>query len=58
MWNMKHFVILVVIGAMGIVSKGLKNLKTIPGHYLVYSLQERAVLGTLHMTRKMLQSET
>jgi hypothetical protein len=33
MWNMKCFVILVIIGAAGIVTKGLKKkyLKTVPG---------------------------
>jgi hypothetical protein len=31
MWNMKCFVILAIIGAMGIVTKGLKKyLETIP----------------------------
>jgi hypothetical protein len=33
MWNMKCFVIPVIIGAMGIVCKGLKNLETISGQH-------------------------
>jgi hypothetical protein len=34
MWNMKCMIMLVVIGATGIVTKGLdKNRETIPGKY-------------------------
>jgi hypothetical protein len=60
MWNIKCFVIPVIIGATGIVTKGLKKyLETIPGKYSIYSLQKKtAVLGTLHIIRKVLQSET
>jgi hypothetical protein len=43
MWNMKCFVILVIIGATGIVTKGLKKyLETIPGKHSVYSLQKNS----------------
>jgi hypothetical protein len=31
MWNMNCFAILAIIEATGTVSKGLKNLETIPG---------------------------
>jgi hypothetical protein len=59
MWNMKYFVIPVIIGATGIVTKGLKiYLETIPRKHSVDSLQKRAVLGTSHIIRKVLQSET
>jgi hypothetical protein len=59
MWNMKCFVILVIIGATGIVTEGLKKyLETIPGKHSVDSLQKKAVLGTSHIIRKVLQSET
>jgi hypothetical protein len=59
MWNMKYFVILVIIGATGIVTKGLeKYLETIPGKHSIDSLQKTAVLGTSHIIRKVLQSET
>jgi hypothetical protein len=41
MWNMKCFVIPVIIGATGIVSKSLqKYLKTIPGQHSIDSLQK------------------
>jgi hypothetical protein len=59
MWNMKCFVIPVIIEATGIVTKGLKNyLETIPGKNSIDSLQKTAVLGTSHIIRKVLQSET
>jgi hypothetical protein len=59
MWNMKCFVIPVIIGATGIVTSGLKKyLETIPGKHSIDSLQKTAVLGTSHIIRKVLQSET
>jgi hypothetical protein len=59
MWNMKCFVTPVINGATGIVTKGLKkNLETIPGKHSIDSLQKTAVLGTSHIIRKVLQSET
>jgi hypothetical protein len=59
MWNMKCFVIPVIIGATAIVTKGLqKYLETIPGKHSIDSLQKAAVLGTSHIIRKVLQSET
>jgi hypothetical protein len=59
MWNMKCFVIAVIIGATGIVTKGLKKyLETISGKHSVDSLQKTAVLGISHIIRKVLQSET
>jgi hypothetical protein len=52
MWNMKCFVIPVIIGATGIVSKSLqKYLETIPGQHSIDSLQK-------HIIRKVLQAET
>jgi hypothetical protein len=54
-WNVKCFVIAVVIWVKGIVSTGLKKyLKTIAIDYL----QNTAVLGTSRIIRKVLQSET
>jgi hypothetical protein len=42
MWNMKCLVIAVVIGATGIVTKGLKKyLETIPGKHSIDSLQKK-----------------
>jgi hypothetical protein len=59
MWNMKCFVTLVIIGATGIVTRGLKKyLETIPGKHSIDSVQKTAVLGTSHIVRKVLQSET
>jgi hypothetical protein len=59
LWNMKYMIISVVIGATGIVTKDLrKNLEAIPGKHSRYSLQKTAVLGTSHIIRKVLQSET
>jgi hypothetical protein len=53
---MKCMIIPVVIGATGIVTKGLKkHLEAIPGKD---SLQKTALLGTLLIIRKLLQSET
>jgi hypothetical protein len=59
MWNMKYFVIPVIIGATGIVTRGLeKYMDTIPGKHSIDSLQKTAVLGISHIIRKVLQSET
>jgi hypothetical protein len=42
MWNMKCFVIPIIIGATGIVNKGLQNyLETIPGQHSIDSLQKK-----------------
>jgi hypothetical protein len=59
MWNMKCFVIPVIIGATGIVSKNLQKYpETIPGQHSIDSLQKTAILGTSHIIRKVLQAET
>jgi hypothetical protein len=59
MWNMKCFVIQVITGATGIVSKSLqKYLETVSGQHSVDSLQKTAILGTSHIIRKVLQAET
>jgi hypothetical protein len=59
MWNMKCFVMPIIIGATGIVSKSLqKYLETIPGQHSIDSLQTTAILGTSHIIRKVLQAET
>jgi hypothetical protein len=59
MWNMNCMIIPVIIGATGIVTKGLKkNLEAIPGKHSTDSVQNTAVLGTSHIIRKVLQSET
>jgi hypothetical protein len=59
MWNMKCFVIPVITGATGIVTRGLK----ISGNntrkaFNRFSTKKTAVVGTSHIVRKVLQSET
>jgi hypothetical protein len=45
MWNMKFFVIPVIPGAVGIVTKGLKiYVERIPGKHSVDSLHKTTVL--------------
>jgi hypothetical protein len=56
---MNCVIIPVVSGATGMVAKGLKeNLEAISGKHSIESLKETAVLGTSHIVRKVLQSET
>jgi len=46
-------------GATKIETKGLgKNLEAIPGKHSIDSLQKTAILGTSHVIRKVLQSES
>jgi predicted homoserine dehydrogenase-like protein len=59
MWNMKCMLIPVIIGATGIVTKGVKkSLEAITGKHSIDSLQRTAILRTSHIVRKVLQSET
>jgi hypothetical protein len=59
MWNMNCMIVPVIIGATGIVTKGLKkNLEAIAVKHSIDSVQKTAVLGTSHIIRKVLQSET
>jgi predicted phage tail protein len=59
MWSMKCMIIPVVIGAAGIVTRGLwRNLDAIPGKHSIDLLQKTAALGTSHIIQKVLQSET
>jgi hypothetical protein len=58
MWNMKYFVIPVITGAIGIVTKELKSIwKQYQESHSVDSVQKTAVLGTSHILRTVLQSE-
>jgi len=51
MWNLKCTIILVIIGATGIVTRSLrKNVEAVSGKNLIYSLQKTAILGTSHNT--------
>jgi len=57
-WNLKCTIVPVIIGATGIVMRSLrKNLETVPGKQSIDSLQKTAILGTLHIMRKVLQCE-
>jgi hypothetical protein len=59
MLKLKCTIIPVKIGGTGIVTKSLRNnLEAIPGKHSIDSLQKTAILGTSHITRKVLQCET
>jgi hypothetical protein len=46
MWNLKYVIILVITGATGTVTKGLrKYVEATPGEHSVDSLQKTAILG-------------
>jgi hypothetical protein len=53
MWILKCMVKLVIIGANGRDTKGLKNnLENIPGEYSTDSLQKTAILGSSRIEGK------
>ena len=55
LWNKKVEVIPVIIGATGIVDKNIKKyVGRIPGCHNIYSLQRLAILGIVHVFRKVL----
>ena len=55
MWGMKTTTIPVVIGALGLIKKGLeKYTKQIPGNIKISELQKTALLGTSRILRKTL----
>ena len=55
MWRMKARTIPVVIGALGLIKKGLeKHTKQIPGNIKISELQKIALLGTTRILRKTL----
>jgi len=55
MWNVKTKVIPVIIGATGTISKSFrKYVSNIPGKHEVKELQKTAILGTVHIFRKVL----
>ncbi len=55
MWQMKTITIPVVIGALGLVKKGLaKFTDRIPGNINTNDVQKIALLGTAHILRKIL----
>ena len=55
MWKVKTWVIPVIIGATGTISKSFrKYISNIPGNHEVRELQKTAILGTTHILRKVL----
>ena len=55
MWNVKRKVIPVIIGATGTISMSFrKYVSNIPGNHKVKELQKTAILGTVHILRKVL----
>ena len=55
MCNKKVEAIPIIIGATGIVEKGIQSyLQKIPGKHNLYNLQRSAILGTAHILRKVL----
>ena len=58
MCNLKYNIIPVIIGATGIVTKGLrKNLEAIPVKQSLDTLQKTTILGTSYIIQKLLHSE-
>ena len=58
MWNLKCTIIPVITEATGIVTRSLrKNLEAVPRKHSIDSLQKTAILGTSHITRKVLHCE-
>jgi hypothetical protein len=55
MWNVKTWVIPVIIGAIGTISKSFrKYVSTLSGNSEVRELQKTAILGTARIFRKVL----
>jgi len=55
MWSVKTKVIPVIIGETGSISKSFrKYVSNIPGKHEVKELQKTAILGTVHILRKVL----
>ena len=55
MWNVKTKVIPVIIGVSGTISKSFrKYVSNIPGNHEVKEIHKSAILGTVHILRKVL----
>ena len=55
MWGMKTTTVPVVIGALGVIKKGIeKHIEKIPGTINITELQKIALLGSSHILRKVL----
>ena len=54
MWHMKTIVILVVVGALGIMRKGMvENIKKVSETASVTEIQKISMLGSAQILRKM-----
>ena len=56
LWNTKTYVVPVVVGALGMILKNRKHLKTIGATVKVELLQKGALLGTGRLLRKVLKA--
>ena len=55
MWGTKTRIIPVVVGALGLLKKGIdRYIDTIPGNINIYEVQKTALLGTANIIRKVL----
>jgi len=55
MWNTKSIVIPLVIGALGIICKGMiRYVEQLPGKITIEELQKIVLLGTAHLIRGIL----
>ena len=55
MWEMKTSTVPIVVGALGLIKKGLeKYAKQIPGQIQIVELQKIALLGSAHILRRTL----
>ena len=58
MWKMKAIKIPVIIGALGVIKKGMKsNIEKITGEIYLEELQKITLLGSDHIPRKVLSTD-
>ena len=58
MWKMKTTTLPVVIGALGVIRKGMRlKVEKIPGTIHIEELQKIALMGTAHILRKVLSTD-
>ena len=55
MWGMEVINIPIIIGALGLIKKGMeKNIKSLPGTMNIEQCQKTVILKTAHILRKAL----
>ena len=55
LWKCKTKIILVVIGALGMIKKGTQNfIVQIPGNHSLQEMQKNVLTSTVHILRKVL----